>query len=64
MSFGIILRGCNAIYFKDALGFFFEFIPQIIFMMVTFGFMDALIFIKWSQDYSGAAGGTAPAIIN
>jgi len=52
MVIGIILRGLNNIYFKDNLGFFFEFIPQIIFMLLLFGYMDILIFIKWGTDYS------------
>ena len=52
MVIGIILRGLNDIYFKDTLGFYFEFIPQIIFMLLLFGYMVALIFIKWVTDYS------------
>ena len=52
MVIGIILRGLNNIYFKDNLGLFFEFIPQIIFMLLLFGYMIILIFIKWVTDYS------------
>ena len=52
MIIGIILRGLNNIYFKDNIGFFFEFIPQIIFMLLLFGYMNILIFIKWATDYS------------
>ena len=52
MVIGIILRGLNNLYFKDNLGFFFEFIPQIIFMLLLFGYMNILIFIKWATDYS------------
>ena len=52
MVIGIILRGLNNIYFKDLLGFYFEFIPQIIFMLLLFGYMIVLIFIKWVTDYS------------
>jgi hypothetical protein len=33
-------------------------------MTVTFGFMDALIYIKWMTDYSGDNSGDAPGIIN
>jgi len=63
MMIGICLKGANCVFFKDWLGFFFEFIPQIVFMIVTFGFMDALIFIKWNIDYRGDTE-SAPAIIN
>jgi len=52
MVIGIILRGLNNLYFKDYLGFYFEFIPQIIFMLLLFGYMIVLIFIKWVTDYS------------
>ena len=52
MIIGIILRGLNNLYFKDNLGLFFEFIPQIIFMLLLFGYMVILIFIKWVTDYS------------
>ena len=52
MVIGIILRGLNNLYFKDNLSFFFEFIPQIIFMLLLFGYMVVLIYIKWLTDYS------------
>jgi len=31
----------------------FVFIPQIFFMLLLFGYMDILIFIKWNTDYQG-----------
>ena len=37
MCLGIIIKGCNALYFKNSLDFIFEFIPQIIFMLAFFG---------------------------
>jgi V-type H+-transporting ATPase subunit a len=63
MSFGIILKGMNAIYFKQPLEFVFEFIPQIIFMLILFGYMNAMIFIKWAHDWSKDTG-KAPSIIS
>ena len=62
MTLGIILRGLNNLFFEDYLGFFFEFIPQIIFMLLLFGYMIALIFIKWGTDYSKNTA-NAPSII-
>jgi V-type H+-transporting ATPase subunit a len=47
MSIGIILKGVNAIHFKQPLDFFFEFFPQILLLLVLFGWMDALIIGKW-----------------
>ena len=62
MTLGIILRGLNNLYFEDYIGFFFEFIPQIIFMSLLFGYMIAMIFIKWNTDYTGNTE-NAPSII-
>ena len=53
MTFGIILRGINNAYFKDNLGFVFEFLPQLVFMVFIFGYMDFMIIYKWLIDYSG-----------
>jgi V-type H+-transporting ATPase subunit a len=63
MSFGIILKGVNAFYFKAPIDFVFEFIPQIIFMLIMFGYMIAMIFIKWATDWS-ADKSKAPSIIS
>lgn len=43
------MKGLNAVYFRKPEDFFFEFVPQILFMLLTFGYMDAMIFIKWSK---------------
>lgn len=51
MMGGIVLKGVNALYFKNYLDFFFEFIPQIIFMSLTFGYMDFMVFYKWASNY-------------
>ena len=62
MTLGIVLRGLNNLFFGDYIGFFVEFIPQIIFMCLLFGYMIVLIFIKWNTDYSGNTE-NAPSII-
>jgi V-type H+-transporting ATPase subunit a len=51
MSLGIFLKAFNAIHFGSALDFIFEFLPQITLMMVTFGYMDFLIFLKWATSF-------------
>ena len=51
MLLGIVLRGLNNLYYKDSLGFYFEFIPQIIFFNLIFVYMISLIVIKWLTDY-------------
>lgn len=62
MSLGICMKGMNAIYNKSALDFFFEFIPQIIFLLCLFGFMDLLIILKWLTNWSGREH-EAPSVI-
>lgn len=51
MSFGIFLKALNTIHEQKPMDFFFEFIPQIIFMLFTFGYMILLIFLKWAIDW-------------
>lgn len=66
MMFGICLRGMNSLYFGHKIDFVFEFIPQIVFMTLLFGYMNVMIFIKWATDYYGADGHNtyrAPSVI-
>jgi V-type H+-transporting ATPase subunit a len=65
MVFGICLKGLNNIYFKQTIDFVFEFIPQIIFMTILFGYMVVMLFMKWSIDFTPKEIGTdtAPSII-
>eukprot|EP01015_Nassula_variabilis_P009751 TRINITY_DN17739_c0_g2_i2.p1 TRINITY_DN17739_c0_g2~~TRINITY_DN17739_c0_g2_i2.p1 ORF type:complete len:192 (-),score=17.58 TRINITY_DN17739_c0_g2_i2:59-634(-) len=51
MVLGIFLKAANTIYFKQFLDFWFEFIPQILFMLCTFGYMVVTIFIKWTISW-------------
>jgi V-type H+-transporting ATPase subunit a len=51
MSFGIVLRGVNALHFGNKIDFIFEFLPQIVFMGLLFGYMNVMIMIKWCTDY-------------
>jgi len=52
MSFGIVLRGLNAIYFGSAVDFICEFIPQLLFFGGLFGYMVLLIFMKWVTNWT------------
>jgi V-type H+-transporting ATPase subunit a len=51
MTFGVCLRGLNAVYFRQYLELFTEFLPMIIFCVGFFGYMIILIFVKWSIDW-------------
>lgn len=62
MTFGIALKAVNSLYFKKTLDFYFEFIPQIIFMVLLFGYMDFLIVFKWLKYWEDTS--KAPSIIN
>jgi V-type H+-transporting ATPase subunit a len=59
MIFGVFLRLANNIHFRSCVDFVFDFVPQIIFLVASFGFMILLIFIKWAQTYTNP-----PSIIN
>ncbi|KAH3743005.1 vacuolar proton ATPase [Pelomyxa schiedti] len=48
MTVGIFLNALNFIHFRKWLSFFFEFIPQLFFMTLIFGYLVILIFLKWS----------------
>lgn len=47
MEAGIVMSLFNHIHFKHTIDIFFEFIPQILFMTCTFGYLVFLIFYKW-----------------
>ena len=63
MILGLMLKGLNGIYFRDYVDFLFEFIPQLIFMCLLFGYMILMIYIKWVTDWSEAPS-KAPSIIS
>lgn len=62
MLFGLLLKGCNALYFKEWIVFFFEFLPQLLFLACSFGYMVVCIVLKWLTSWEQAA--KPPMIIN
>ena len=60
MTLGIFLKATNAIYFRKRLDFYFEFIPQVIFMVILFGYMDFLIVFKWLKTWDQRVGDIPP----
>ncbi|MDR3737363.1 MAG: V-type ATPase 116kDa subunit family protein [Acidobacteriaceae bacterium] len=62
MVIGIILKGMNAIFYKKPLDFWCEFVPRLIFMLGFFGYMNIMIMIKWTTDWS-FVGQNGPSII-
>ena len=61
MTLGIFVKATNALFYKKYLDLFLEFIPQLIFMIVLFGYMDFLIIFKWLQFWPDID--LAPSII-
>jgi len=54
MTFGICLSFSNHLHFGDYLSIAFEFLPQLLFMLCTFGYMIFLIIFKWTIDWSAS----------
>mmetsp|Transcript_110643 Transcript_110643/g.191789 ORF Transcript_110643/g.191789 Transcript_110643/m.191789 type:complete len:866 (-) Transcript_110643:364-2961(-) len=52
MSGGLVLSLLNHIYFKDMKHVWFGFVPEIIFLIFTFGYMCFMILVKWNTDWS------------
>ncbi|XP_057788453.1 V-type proton ATPase subunit a3 [Salvia miltiorrhiza] len=47
MNLGIILSYFNALFFKNSINTWFQFIPQMIFLNSLFGYLSLLIIVKW-----------------
>eukprot|EP01006_Ploeotia_vitrea_P050333 TRINITY_DN67445_c6_g4_i1.p1 TRINITY_DN67445_c6_g4~~TRINITY_DN67445_c6_g4_i1.p1 ORF type:complete len:915 (+),score=490.58 TRINITY_DN67445_c6_g4_i1:117-2861(+) len=63
MTFGILLGVFNHVHFGDYVSIVLEFIPQLVFMTCTFGYMIFLIVLKFTIDWKRAAGREAPNLI-
>ncbi|KAL8446435.1 hypothetical protein Emed_004889 [Eimeria media] len=64
MGVGVILKGLNAIHFNDKLDFFFEFIPQFVFLMTLIGYMNFMVIYKWVTPLTHNKPNLISAIIN
>ena len=62
MVLGIFLSGLNYIFTGNVLDLIFVFIPQLGLMLILFGYMDALIYIKWAKKWNEQSIPTAPDI--
>lgn len=62
MVFGLLLGMTNYIFYGDRAGLYFEFIPQVVFLMCTFGYMIVIIIYKWCVDWTVSSVG-APNLI-
>nr|XP_041631630.1 V-type proton ATPase 116 kDa subunit a1 isoform X1 [Drosophila kikkawai] len=67
MIFGVIMSWHNHTYFRNRISMLYEFIPQLVFLLLLFFYMVLLMFIKWikfaatnAKPYSEAC---APSIL-
>ncbi|XP_039964375.1 V-type proton ATPase 116 kDa subunit a1-like [Bactrocera tryoni] len=68
MIFGVCLSVVNFMYFKKYSLIFLEFIPQILFLILLFGYMCFMMFYKWVKytpktDYLPDSPGCAPSVL-
>ena len=63
MICGTLFRGSNTIQQRNIVDFFFEFVPQLVFMVSIFGYMICMIFVKWNIDWSYNWEDKAPNLI-
>ncbi|XP_022085666.1 V-type proton ATPase 116 kDa subunit a-like isoform X2 [Acanthaster planci] len=63
MMFGIFLSLFNHINRREYSRIFLEFIPQVLFLGLIFGYLVALVFVKW-LTYDARSSEDAPSIIN
>lgn len=52
MLLGLFLSLSNHLFFRDYLAVYFQFLPQLAFLMCTFGYMVFMIFYKWTVDWT------------
>lgn len=62
MTLGVFIKASNSLYFRRWIDFIFEFIPQLIFFIALFGYMDFLIIYKWLKPWQ-PLDPNAPSII-
>ncbi|XP_027205722.2 V-type proton ATPase 116 kDa subunit a 1-like [Dermatophagoides pteronyssinus] len=62
MFFGVMLSMFNHWHHGDLVSIAVEFIPQIIFLLAIFGYMNFMIIFKWFT-YDAGRGGCAPSIL-
>lgn len=61
MFLGVILKAINNVHFSTWLDFCCSFLPQVIFLTSTFGYLILMIFIKWNTNWSSSE---PPSLIN
>jgi len=63
MTYGLFLKLANHLHEGDMVSVFFEFVPQLIFMLSFFGYMCFLIVYKWCIDWTSSSLPGTPSLI-
>ncbi|CAB0036676.1 unnamed protein product [Trichogramma brassicae] len=67
MIFGVSVSVVNIIHFKRYSSLIFEYLPQLLFLVLLFAYMVALMFMKWilysAQNTGNFSEGCAPSIL-
>ncbi|SCO64989.1 vacuolar proton translocating ATPase subunit A, putative [Plasmodium vivax] len=63
MTFGVLMKGLNALHYRRKMDFFFEFLPQLMMMLSIIGYLVFLIIYKWVTPI-GYGGYQKQGIIN
>ncbi|XP_064552959.1 V-type proton ATPase 116 kDa subunit a 1 [Drosophila montana] len=68
MVFGVCMSVCNFVHFKRYASIFLEFVPQILFLLLLFGYMVFMMFFKWFKysaftDIQPETPGCAPSVL-
>merc|ERR1740123_1574368 len=63
MTYGLFLKFSNHVHEGDLISVFFEFIPQLLFMLSFFGYMCFLIVYKWCIDWGTTSLPATPSLI-
>ncbi|XP_008111886.1 V-type proton ATPase 116 kDa subunit a 2 isoform X2 [Anolis carolinensis] len=62
MTFGVVLGGFNHLHFRKTYNIYLVFIPQLLFMLCTFGYLVFMIIYKWLA-FSAENSRSAPSIL-
>ncbi|XP_041363354.1 V-type proton ATPase 116 kDa subunit a1-like isoform X2 [Gigantopelta aegis] len=62
MLFGIVMGVFNHIHFKSKVNFFCEFLPELFFLLLLFGYLVALVYYKWLV-FTAAKASCAPSLL-
>lgn len=68
MIFGVCMSVVNFVHFKRRVSIVLEFVPQILFLVLLFGYMVFMMFFKWVKYYATATyqpdtPGCAPSVL-